>query len=550
MLLSGIVRPALASAGGRPAAAAAAMIVITLVAAFACNDGKDAGPATPAATTTGRPEATPTPTATARLDSVAEKAVVAVSAVAAGDFAPGLQSLAHGDFNGDGFKDLLAGAPLADGPNNSREDAGEAYVIFGGANLAPMISLADGEQALTIYGAAEGDSLGFSVLGADVNGDGIDDIIVGAPGVTGVEDPRTDQGQVYVLFGSRDLGGSLDIASTPQSVTVTGSEGFSRLGHASASGDVNGDGSADLILGAPFAGREPNTPPGAPRTEVGEVYVVLGGASLPSSLSIVTGQQDLTLSGRKPFGQFGAAVAAGDVNADGIDDIIVSAPQADGPDGSRQAAGAVYVFFGTGEVSGKRTVGSEDILVTGRAGGDSLGTPLAAADFNGDGSDDLIAGAQRASGGEVGSASGAAVLIFGESDLPGTIDLAEPGPALSMFGSGRAQLLPTSLAASDLNGDGAADLVLGSAQAETPQDRPQAGLVYVVLGGQKPPDGALVGATADLTIVGAEGGALLGSAVAGFPLTGEPEIVALAVGTGEGGGPGAGRIYVLRFALP
>ena len=544
------MRPALAAAGGRLAPAVAAMIAITLIAAFACGGGTDAGPVTPAATTPASPEATPTQTAPATLDLAAETAVLAVSAVDAGDFAPGLQSLAHGDFNGDGFQDLLAGAPFADGPDNSREDAGEAYVIFGGAKLAPVISLADGGHALTIYGAAEGDSLGFSVLGADVNGDGIDDVIVGAPGVTAGEDPRTDQGQVYVLLGSRDLGGSLDIASAPQSVTVTGAEGFSRLGHATASGDVNGDGTADLILGAPFAGREPNTPPGGPRTAVGEVYVVLGGASLPHSVSIVTGQQDLTLAGRKPFGQFGVAVAAGDVNADGIDDIIVSAPQADEPDGSRQAAGAVYVFFGAEEMSDKLTVGEEDILVTGLAGGDNLGTPLAAADFNGDGADDLIAGAQRASGGEVGSASGAVVLIFGESDLPESIDLAEPGQALSIFGSGRAQLLPTSLAASDLNGDGAADLVLGSVQAETPQERPQAGLVYVVLGGQNPPDGIIVGQAAHLTIVGAEGDGFLGSAVAGFPLTGEPEIVALAAGTGEGGGSGAGQIYVLRFAPP
>lgn len=528
----------------------AAATLAALIAAGACGDSPS-----PAVTATPTMTAAPSPgadqldaTPEISLDLASDSSLFSVSGIDAEDFMQGVQSLSHGDFNDDGFQDLLVGAPFGDGPDNSREDAGEAYVIFGRADPPTSLSLADSEPDLTIFGAAAGDSLGFSVLGADVNGDGLDDIIVGAPAVTGRKNPRTDQGQVYVFFGSRELGGSLDIAAEPQSLTVTGSEGFSRLGHAIASGDVNGDGRDDLILGAPFAGREPGTPPGGPRTEVGEVYVIFGAPSLAGEVSIVTGQQGFTMAGQQSFGQFGAAVAAGDVNGDGIEDIVVGAPQVDQPDESRRAGGAVYVFSGASDLGGKLSIaeGDENLRIIGAGPGYNLGIPIVTADANGDGVDDVIAGARRAIGPGERSASGAVRIVFGSDGLTGTIDLAEDEGFATVFGAERGRLIPTSLAVSDLNRDGTTDLILGSGQGGA-EGRDRSGLVHVLLGRPDLSDIDLAERAADLVIAGANENNFLGSAVDAVLLAGSgpPAVVALAAGSGV-----VGRVYVVPYPLP
>jgi hypothetical protein len=111
-------------------------------------------------------------------------------------------------------------------------------------------------------------------LAGDLNRDDTDDIIVGAPGVTAGFDPRSDQGRAYVFYGSADVGdeSELDLTEDVFDAAITGAEGFSRLGHAMDVGDVNGDGTQDLVAGAPFAGRKPGTPPGGERTSLGEVH--------------------------------------------------------------------------------------------------------------------------------------------------------------------------------------------------------------------------------------------------------------------------------------
>ncbi|OGR99856.1 MAG: hypothetical protein A2V88_10800 [Elusimicrobia bacterium RBG_16_66_12] len=466
------------------------------------------------------------------------------------DFALGIPSLSHGDFNGDGLADILIGAPLADGPDNSRDGAGEAYVIFGRSQLPTTLDLAK-TQDLIISGGAQGDALGFSVLGADVNGDGRDDILVGAPGASGLDDPRTDQGQVYIFFGSEDLGGVLDIAKRPQALTITGAEGFSRVGHAIASGDVNGDGTSDIVLGAPFAGREPGTPPGGPRTELGETYVVLGGADLSEDIGIHRNEQDFTISGGQQFGQFGGTVATGDLNADDIEDIIVGAPQSDGSGDGPEASGAVYVFFGAEGLGGRVSIveGAEAVLVVGAGERDSLGFPLATGDFNGDGIEDVAMGAQRAQARDGGkNASGVVYVMLGRSDLAGVRDLAAGGEDAAIIGAQAAQLLPSSLAGGDLNGDGAADLVLGAGTAHGPGGRDSSGLTYVILGGPNLSTVNLAEGRQSLAIVGVDAGDLLGASVAVAAIRGDQMEIILMAAAADGQDntrTDSGEIYVV-----
>lgn len=528
---------------------------LAAVALSAC--GGDGAPASPTPGATAQPSPAPGETATVSaptipgpsLDLAAESPRLTVSGMDSGDFGEGLPSVSHGDFNGDGLADILIGAPFADGPDNSRDGAGEAYVIFGSPDLPESLDLADAQQGVSIFGGAEGDALGFSVLGGDVNGDGIDDVMVGAPGATGTEDPRTDQGEVYIFFGSTDFGGTLDIADAPESVRITGAEGFSRLGHAIAAGDVNGDGTDDIVLGGPFAGREPGTPPGSPRTEVGEAYVIFGGPDLEGYVSIISGQQDFTISGAQQFGQFGAAVAAADLNGDEIDDIVVGASQSDGPEGAPEAAGTVYVFLGAEDLRGRISIaeGGGDVTIVGAGERDNLGFPLAAGDFNGDGFGDVAMGARGvdAPTGDA-RASGAVYITFGRADLAGA---GIQAPDAAIYGSQASQLLPSSLASGDLNGDNTTDLVIGSGFGSGSSERSGSGIAYIILGKAGFAGAELADGGQDLAIVGMEERDSLGSAVALASVTGSgrPELILLAAGadSSDNARTDAGEIYLV-----
>ncbi|MEE9285911.1 MAG: hypothetical protein V3V35_09325 [Dehalococcoidia bacterium] len=537
-----------------PAATAIAVALLAFPSLACGGDGGEA-PASPTPTESGTQTVQSTPTATVQpladtFDLSTQSPLFTVYGADAGDLSGGYQALAVGDFNDDGRQDLLIGAAMADGPDNLRRDAGEAYVIFGEADLPSNLDLAEKGPDILILGASPGDSLGRTVLAADLNDDGVDDIIVGAPGVTAGEDPRTDQGRTYVFFGSPDLKETLDLADeTPEyDFVVTGAEGFSRIGDALASGDVNGDGVADLILGAPFAGRDVGAPPGSVRKEAGEVYVVFGSISLADEVNIAFDEPGFMVSSDQRFGQFGAAVAAGDVNGDGTDDVIVGAHLIDV--GEREAAGAVYVFFGGSDLSGRRFIarGEQDAGILAEAG-DNLGLPLASADVNDDGIDDIIAGARTADGLEDGQpAAGDIHVLFGRPGLEGDFDLSQ-GPAdLTIRGASAGHLIPTSLALSDVDGDQAIDIILSASMG--PMERPAAGAIYIISGG------ATLQGTVDLAtpahrfaIVGAEPDDRLGSTIAVVPGDGDSPPKLLVVAS-DADGPSnersnSGEVYLL-----
>ena len=550
----------------RPRETAALLAAALLILALSCGGDGDR-PATsvsPTPSASLTPSTSPTTAPTAR--ATTEPIVGAVNDLASDpppftaiggdseDLIAVPTMLSTGDFNGDGAADIVIGAPQADGPDNSREDAGEAYVIFGPPE--GVLDLSSEEADLVIIGASAGDGLGFSVLGGDVNGDGTDDVIIGAPGVTAGEDPRTDQGRTYVFFGRRGLSGELDLSEDVFDFVVTGAEGFSRVGHAIAQGDVNGDGVNDLILGAPFAGREPGTPPGSTRTHVGEVYVVFGSDELSGEVSIPSLEQDATLSGKEAFGQFGAAVAAADIDGDGVDDIIVGANRSSGNGEERAASGAIYIFAGGGDLRGPLSIADDDQTTTilGAVAGNAFGFPIVTGDFNGDGTADVAAGAQVEARKDQ-SAAGVVHIFFGGSDLRGTIDLAETPADVRIGGARAGEFLPSSMARADVNGDGTDDLVLGASVSDAPDGRQGAGRVYLILGSrglESMIDLAVDAPT--LTIVGIEGGDRLGTAVAASDVSGDGRIDLILVASDADGEenerPEAGEVYVITPSLP
>jgi hypothetical protein len=473
-----------------------------------------------------------------------------------GDLRNDVASLAVGDFNDDGIDDLLIGARFADGPDDSRKDAGEAYVIFGSRSLGGTVDLAQGQQGMTILGAKENDNLGFGVLAADINNDGVDDIIVSAPLSEGPEaDVRTDRGEVYTIFGRSDLPKIIDIAEGTQDFAVTAAEGFSLLGDSMASGDINGDGIADMVLGAPFAGREPGTEPGGPRTQLGEIYVIFGSSTLGGRLSIPQGQQDATLSGPEQWSELGDALAVGDVNGDDIDDIIAVAEAADWPDADRANVGIAYVVFGSSELEGLVDLAEDqqDVTIIGADKDDALGFSASSGDVNDDGIDDILLVAQRADGPPGRQISGAAYLIFGSADLGGTIDVLDNDQDATIGGAESHTLLSSCDAGPDINNDGAGDILLGTGFIRTVDgSRQLAGAGYVVFGPVQ--SGAildLASTDADVVFYGAEAGDLLGGAIHAADLNGDGRLEIILAAT-DADGPDnsrtdAGELYIISL---
>lgn len=285
----------------------------------------------------------------------------------------------------------------------------------------------------------------------------------------------------------------------------------------SKAGDVNGDGNADFLIGAIYA-----SPAG--RTKAGAVYLIYGGANIltPIDLGNLNASIGVILQGSAADDQLGVSVsAAGDLNADGKDDILVGAWQAS-PAG-RMKAGAAYLIYGATNLPPTLNLGSlnlnQGITLQGGSAGDGAGYSVAGAgDVNGDGKNDFLVGATLAS--PAGrTQAGSAYLIYGGVTLPSTLNLGNLTAAqgVVLLGSTAYDWVGFSLSsAGDVNGDGKNDFLVGAYLA-SPAGQSEAGMVYLIYGSANLPSILNLGnltSTQGMTIIGAAAGDRTGASIA------------------------------------
>ncbi len=343
-----------------------------------------------------------------------------------------------GDVNNDGYDDVIIGADIYD---LGQFDEGCAFVYLGSPTglAATPVWTGQADQSGAQYGLCV-------ATAGDVNGDGYDDVLVGAPFFDGV---GADEGRAFLYFGTASG------VSTGAAWTTGANQAGARYGRSVATaGDVNGDGYADVIIGAErFDGAV---------VDCGRAWIYTGS---PAGLS---GTSVWALNGERVNDHFGWCVAtAGDVDGDGYTDVVIGAPDADSPTGVVDE-GRAYVFRGA---AGGPSY-TPQLVVSGGQAGARYGCSVApAGDTNGDARADLVVGAWGYDGGQTDEGraflyEGPFAGIFASPVWTGEIDQAD-----ARYGSSVAT-------AGDVNGDGLGDVVVGTWGYDTPAANAGGAWVY------------------------------------------------------------------------
>jgi len=367
-----------------------------------------------------------------------------------------------GDVNGDGYADMLVGAPSF---GVIPDATGKVYLILGGTggwSMDTPLSQVDS----SFLGEANGDEAGYAVAAAgDVDGDGYGDVLISAARNGQLQ---ADAGKAYVLLGGPGAWG-WDTPLQDSDASYLGENAGDEAGYSlDGIGDFDGDGFADVAVGAR------NNSDNAPAA--GKVYVILGRSS-GWAPDVGLGQADATYVGESTNDLAGSTVAgAGDVNGDGYDDLLIAAI---GNNQSAVDAGKVYLVLGGSGGAVGLNLGYCDASFLGENAGDKAGQRIAGAgDMDGDGYDDLWIGAPYGDGLMVDR--GRSYLVLGQP-AGWSLDVSLFDSAAWFGGEAIGDYAGSALsAAGDVDGDGYADLLVGSRL--NGENGTQAGQAYLFYG--------------------------------------------------------------------
>lgn len=348
-------------------------------------------------------------------------------------------SLASGDFNGDGYDDLVASSPFFSIGDKTWN--GSVRIIFGGSNL---------NSDVVFLGQFSGDQFGTSLAVGDYNNDNYDDLAVGAYNAL---QGTTRPGKVYIYFGKSEWGTQTsNFAFNKPDVDYTGMSGGNAFGLSLYTQDINNDLVDDLLVGAPFASNKNFD-------KSGVVYGFYGAYKRMSSSA------DIFFYGQGKNERFGASIAGGDLDMDGLSDVVVGAYFASSATYKR--AGRVYLFSGVSKSA--PLVQSATDFIEGAADNEGFGFSIDTGDFNGDEKSDLIVGSFP----YFGDRTKARVSVFfgGEKFGPiSSIDVKNPlGEAL----------LGSDVLFAKLDSDASDDIVIGAPGVGNPVSS-DSGDVYII----------------------------------------------------------------------
>ncbi len=384
-------------------------------------------------------------------------------------------TVAAGDLNNDKIDDIIVGAFMAD--PFGRTTAGQVYVIFGQPFLPKEQELSKDSADVTISGYLNSAMFSIPLTTGDINGDGIQDLIIGSYEAT--VNARQEAGAVFVFYGRQKWPSTFTNASAGADLIVLGANPGDKLGRGIATGDFNGDKIDDLMIGSYFA--DPQSVENA-----GTVYVVQGGPAPSRVIDLKFKQALVTIDANVAGGGLGVTIAAGDINNDNISDMIIGALWENS--GAKLAAGKAYVFYGSQQYQSanpaKKVTANANLIFSGANASDNLGIGLTLRDINSDNYDEVIISAANALS-DKNKRPGACYVFNGRADWQGSIDLASAVPNLRIWGTQDKDNFGWVTAAADLNGDGTDEVLVGADLAD-PSNRADAGEVHVFIGNALP----------------------------------------------------------------
>lgn len=405
------------------------------------------------------------------------------------------------DFNADGFDDILVGAQNHSGATTQRSRAGAVYVLFGQEDFAESSTVdlnTRPENILIIDGADNEDRLGMWVDGGDFDNDGFLDLLIGANQADGIDNSNINAGEAWIIFGSSNMvnlyGSRIDLQQPPETATqIIGSDPDDLFGSTSLGADVDNDGFDDAIVSAALwrgsAGRGGldfggGDGPGNRRYNAGDTYIVYGSDTLRGQIIQLANEIDdvgqpvndsvSVIYGVDANDLLGEELAAGDIDGDGLTDIVLGTLVSSGLDNTMPEAGEAWVIFGTQLQRGQsidlaNNIPDNSVAIYPDQPHSKGGDILRVADINNDSFDDLLYGSPNYDpmGRDLIERTNAGMLaiLFGSSTGLNTTEdsyILLPDQTLSaayIIGVDTEDMMAYGLAVYDLDADGILDII-------------------------------------------------------------------------------------------